>query len=211
MSSQDVITYKPAKMIFIKDEKKNKLFSDENLNYVLKFLRKGAMTIHDLSDNFKRIEEEKSDKSIYRYLHKLIQAKLVAKAGKRITTKNESDLISETLYMRTSNAFILKIPLAKKEKEDFHSPIFDSMYLLLKQQYGNKKIGKKAFKKFFDKIDNERDQYIMDLYEKADEETMNKLGDLEGKNILFALEYASWIAILLKYDIKMELEKIYSS
>ncbi len=198
-------------MIFIKDEKKNKLFSDENLNYVLKFLRKGAMTIHDLSDNFKRIEEEKSDKSIYRYLHKLIQAKLVAKAGKRITTKNESDLISETLYMRTSNAFILKIPLAKKEKEDFHSPIFDSMYLLLKQQYGNKKIGKKAFKKFFDKIDNERDQYIMDLYEKADEETMNKLGDLEGKNILFALEYASWIAILLKYDIKMELEKIYSS
>ncbi|MCK5046084.1 MAG: hypothetical protein KAS22_05860, partial [Candidatus Heimdallarchaeota archaeon] len=93
----------------------------------------------------------------------------------------------------------------------FHSPIFDSMFLLLKQQYGNKKVGKKAFKKFFDKIDNERDQYIMDLYEKADEETLNKLGDLEGKNILFALDYASWMAILLKYDIKAELEKIYSS
>ena len=211
MSSQDVITYKPAKLIFIKDEKKNQLFHDENLNYVLKFLRKGAMTIHDLSDNFKQIDEEKSDKSIYRYLHKLIQAKLVAKAGKRITTKNESDLISETLYMRTSNAFILKVPLASKEKEDFHSPIFDSMFLLLKQQYSNKKVGKKAFKKFFDKIDSERDQYIMDLYEQADEETMNKLGDLEGKNILFALDYASWMAILFKYDIKAELEKIYSS
>ncbi len=211
MSSQDVITYKPAKLIFIKDEKQNSLFHDENLNYVLSFLRKGAMTIHDLGDAFKQIEEEKSDKSIYRYLHKLIQAKLVAKAGKRITTKNESDLISETLYMRTSNAFILKVPLASKEKEDFHSPIFDSMFLLLKQQYGNKKVGKKAFKKFFDKIDHERDQYIMDLYEKADEETLNKLGDLEGKSILFALDYASWMAILLKYDIKAELEKIYSS
>ncbi|MCK5047367.1 MAG: hypothetical protein KAS22_12350, partial [Candidatus Heimdallarchaeota archaeon] len=74
MSSQDVITYKPAKLIFIKDEKKNQLFHDENLNYVLKFLRKGAMTIHDLSDSFKQIDDEKSDKSIYRYLHKLIQA-----------------------------------------------------------------------------------------------------------------------------------------
>jgi len=211
MSSQDVITYKPAKLVFIKDEKKNELFKDENLHYVLKFLRKGPMTIHDLSDAFKQIDKEKSGKSIYRYLHKLIQAKLVAKAGKRITTKNESDLISETLYMRTSKAFILKIPLAKKEKEEFHSPIFDSMFLLLKQQYGNKKVGKKEFKKFLDKIDNERDQYIIDLYEKADKETMEKLEELEGKNTLFALDYASWIAILLKYDLKEELEKIYSS
>jgi hypothetical protein len=211
MASQDVITYKPAKLVFIKDEKKNELFEDENLNHVLKFLRKGPMTIQDLNASFKQYEEEKSDKSIYRYLHKLIQAKLVAKAGKRITTNSENDLISETLYMRTAYAFILKIPLAKKEKEEFHSPIFDSMFLLLKQKYGNKKNGRKEFKKFFDKIDNERDQYIIDLYEKADKETKEKLGDLEGKNILFALEYASWIAILMKYDLKVELEKIYTS
>ena len=211
MTSQDVITYKPEKLVFIKDEKKNKLFEDENLHYVLKFLRKGPMTILDLSDAFKHIDDEKSDKSIYRYLHKLIQAKLVAKAGKRITTKNESDLTSETLYMRTAYAFILKIPLARKEKEEFHSPIFDSMFLLLKQKFGDKKAGQKDFKEFFDKVDNERDQYIIDLYEQADKETLKALESLEGKNILFALEYASWLAILMKYNFKDELEKIYSS
>ncbi|NHJ32773.1 MAG: hypothetical protein FK732_07915 [Asgard group archaeon] len=211
MSSQDVITYKPEKLVFIKEESKNRLFEDENLHRVMKFLRKGAMTIHDLSDAFKQIDEEKSDKSIYRYLHKLIQAKLVAKAGKRITTKDESDLTSETLYMRTAKAFILKIPLARKEKEKYHSPIFDAMFLLLKQKYGNKKGSQNEFKKFFDKLDIERDQLIIDLYEKADKETMKALEDLEGKNILHALEYASWLAILMKYDLSEELEKIYSS
>jgi hypothetical protein len=166
------------------------------------------MTIHDLNNAFKQYAEEKSDKTIYRYLHKLIQAKLVAKAGKRITTKNESDLTSETLYMRTADAYILKIPLARKEKEEFHSPIFDAMYLLFKKKFG-KKGDNKEFNKFFNKIDNERDQYIMDLYEQADKETMKALESLEGKNILFALEYASWLAILLKYDLKEEFEKIY--
>jgi len=208
VSSQDVITYKPEKLVFIKDEKNNKLFEDENLYHVLKFLRKGPMTIQDLSDAFKENNDEKSDKTIYRYLHKLIQAKLVAKAGKRITTVNENDLTSETLYIRTATAFILKIPLAKKEKQEFHSPIFDAIYLLFKKKYG-KNGNQKEFKKFFDKIDNERDQYIIDLYEKADKETMKALESLEGKNILFALEYASWLAILIKYDLKEEFEKIY--
>ncbi len=210
MASQDVITYKPQKLVFIKDDKRAKLFEDENLNLVMKFLRQGPMTISDLMTAFKKTGEEKSDKSIYRYLHKLIQGKLVAKAGKRITAHDESDLSSETLYMRFANAFILKIALCKEEEGELTSPIFDAMFYILKQLRGNKKGDIKAFRKFFDKIDNERDEYIFELFEKADKETSKKLEELEGKNILFALDYASWYGILLKYNMKEELEKLYS-
>ena len=210
MTSQDVITYKPEKLVFIKDSKRSKLFEDENLSMVMKFLKKGPMTITDLMDAFKNIGEEKSDKSVYRYLHKLIQGKLAAKAGKRITAHDESDLTSETLYMRTSNAFILRIDITEEKDGELKSPIFETLFHVFKQLHGNKDGDLKAFKKFFDKVDKEKDDYIYELFEKADKEACEKLDGLDGREILFALDYGAWLAILMKYNMKEELGKIYS-
>lgn len=210
MTSQDVITYKPKKLVFLKDSKRSELFEDENLSMVIKFLKKGPMTITDLMQSFKNIGLEKSDKSIYRYLHKLIQGKLVAKAGKRITAHDETDLTSETLYMRTSDAFILKIDLSKEENGELKSPVFETLYHVFKQLHENKEGDIEAFKEFFDKMDKEKDEYIFKLFEEADKETYDKLAELDGKEILFALDYAAWLGILMKYNMKEELAKIYS-
>ncbi len=207
MASQDVITFRQEKMIFIVNDKQKKLFEDENLNLVLKFLRKGPMTISDLIIAFKKHSEKKSDKSIYRYLQQLVKAKLVAKAGKRISTQDENELVSETLFMRTANAFILKQPLAETESK---SPFFEAMFLFLKQLYENKSGNLNKFKDFIKKVDEDRDPYTYDLFTNADEETNTKIINLEGSDIFYSLDYAAWLAIVLNYDLKKELDNLYS-
>lgn len=207
MASQDVITFKQEKMIFIKDEKQKKLFEDENLRLVLKFLRKGPMTISDLISTFKKHGEKKSDKSIYRYLQQLIKAKLIAKAGKRISIRNDNDLASETLFMRTAKAFIIKQPLSEMESK---SPFFEALFLFLKQLYGNKTGNLNKFKELIRKIDEDRDQFTFDLFINANKETNDKINDLEGSDIFYSLDYAAWLAIMLNYDLKKELDNLFS-
>lgn len=207
MASQDVITFRQEKMIFIVNDKQKKLFEDENLNLVLKFLRKGPMTISDLIIAFKKHSEKKSDKSIYRYLQQLIKAKLVAKAGKRISTQDENDLVSETLFMRTAKAFILKQPLVETESK---SSFFEAMFLFLRHLYENKSGNLNKFKDFIKRIDDDRNQYTYDLFTNADEETNAKIDVLDGSNIFYSIDYAAWLAIMLNYDLKKELDNLYS-
>ncbi|NHK30713.1 MAG: hypothetical protein FK730_05135 [Asgard group archaeon] len=207
MTSQDVITYKQERIIFIKDEVQKKLFDDHNLRLVLKFLRKGPMTISDLIVAFKKHGEKKSDKSIYRYLQQLIKAKLIAKAGKRISTRDENDLVSETLFMRTAQAFITKQALSDMESE---APIFEALFLLIKQLYSDKTGNLDEFKELIKAIDEDRDKYTADLFINADEETNEIISELEGNNIFYSLDYASWLATMLKYDLKNELDNLFS-
>ena len=211
MTSQDVITFKPKKISFVSNDKDLKLFEDENLALVVKFLRKGAMTIPDLMVAFEKHADKKSDKSIYRYLSKLIKGKLVAKAGKRITTTTANDLQSETLYIRTADAFILKRPLTEVNKDGaICSPFYETMYHTLKPLFGDNPKGMNKFIEFFDKFDNEKDNFIISLYNNASKEVSKQIRELECSDIFYALDYASWIAILMKYDLKEDLDKIYS-
>jgi hypothetical protein len=207
MTSQDVITYKQERIIFIKDEIQKKLFEEHNLRLVLKFLRKGPMTISDLIIAFKKHGEKKSDKSIYRYLQQLIKAKLIAKAGKRISTRDENDLVSETLFMRTAKAFIVKQSITDSE---FEAPFFEALFLLIQQLYDDKKGNLSKFKELVKAIDEDRDKYTAELFTNADDETNDRISKLDGNNIFYSLDYASWFAIMLKYDLKNELENLFS-
>ena len=92
MESQDVITYTQPIVKVIEDEKAIDVMKDTNLIPVLRFLRKGPMTINDLVDIFKKKGDQKSDKTIYRYLQAPVKAKLVAKA-----TVNSPRFLSDNL------------------------------------------------------------------------------------------------------------------
>ena len=209
MSSKDVITFKQETITFIEDEKRLNLFGDDNLNLMIKFLIHGPLTISDFRLNFEKIGEKKSDKSIYRYLQQLIKAKLVAKGGKRITTTQEQDLISETLFIRTAQVFILLLPVFnKKASGEINSPFFDTLFYFIKDLYGKKDSDLTNFRKFMAKLDEEKDKHIVDLFEKADQETLQKINALDRKYITYALNASSWVAVALKHDLLEELKKL---
>ncbi|NHK30714.1 MAG: hypothetical protein FK730_05140 [Asgard group archaeon] len=209
MESQDIITYKQAIVKVIDNEETVDILKDGNLRPVLKLLQKGPMTINDLVETFTKKGDKKSDKTIYRYLHTLVQAKLVAKAGKRITSITADELISETIYMRTAKAFIF--PEALKHTPENYAkgfcPIFDTSRFLLKPLLDNKILDSDSYQKFLFKLDRDRDNLIIELFNNADEETIKKISDLDWKMLEIFLNYASWIAISTKMNIKKELEK----
>ena len=147
MESQDVVTYRQKVIRVITDEETGNNFQDENLMLVLKFLRKGPMTIQDLEAAFRTAGYEKSEKTIYRYLHKLVQAGLVAKAGKRITSIQEDNLTSQTLYSRSAKVFFENYSKEEKEKPEVRKgkQIHDVGRLLLSQLFNNKKGSQDCF------------------------------------------------------------------
>ena len=128
--SQDVVTYKQDTVKTLNEEQVNLMYSDENLSYIIKFLRVGPRTVKELEADFTKKGIKKSDKSIYRYLKNLIEIGLVAKAGKRITSKGAGELQSETIYIRTAKIFLtanLKKKLGSLEEKDvglFHETIY---------------------------------------------------------------------------------------
>jgi len=210
MESQDVITFRQIPVKIINDEKTLEFFKDPNLKLVVSFLKKGPMTINDLERLFKNKGNEKSDKSIYRYLHKLIQAKIVAKAGKRVTSTDEDNLASETLYTRSAKAFITVQPVDESRDCGLGSecPVWEASRLLLSQIYGNDG-DKVKFAEFANWLDKEKDKIAIDLFENADEETLEKVANLDWEGINYVLQFVGWFAITNKVDIKSKLKGIY--
>jgi len=206
---KNVVTFKQKSVIIIRDKETLELFKDENLGYVLKFLRKEPMTIGDLEAAFRKVGIEKSDKSIYRYLHKLLQVKLVAKAGKRITSKASDNLTSETIYTRSAIAFITVAPVAEPGSENKgHNPVWEATRLLLSEHFG-KNAAEKEFVKFANKLDKDRDELVVNLFENATEETLEKVAQLDYLGISFLLQYIGWLAIIPEKDIAKDLEQIF--
>lgn len=206
---KNVVTFKQKPVIIIRDKETLDLFKDENLGYVLKFLRKEPMTIGDLEESFRKAGIEKSDKSIYRYLHKLLKVKLVAKAGKRITSKTSDNLTSETIYTRSAIAFITVAPVAEPGTDSKkNNSVWDATRLLLSEHFG-KNASEKEFVKFANKLDKDRDQLVVNLFENATEETLEKVAQLDYQGINFLLQYIGWLAILPEQDIAKDLEQIF--
>lgn len=210
MVSQEAITYKQKPVKIIKDQETLKIFHDENLMTVLKFLKKGPCSIQDLVDKFKKNDDEKSDKTIYRYLHKLIQVKLVAKAGKRVTS-NEDDIISETIYMRSAKAFITVYPMDEREcKGGEECPVWEAIRSLIGPFFDGQG-DKKSFSELASKLDRDIDNLIIEMFENADDETLDKIADLDWSGINHVMQFAGWLAINSKMDIRKELEKVFNS
>ncbi|HUU78063.1 MAG TPA: hypothetical protein VMX55_06920 [candidate division Zixibacteria bacterium] len=209
MTSQEVITYRQKPVKIIRDNKTLEFFRDENLMYVIKFLKNGPMSIQDLENAFTNIGVEKSDKTIYRYLHKLIQAKLVAKAGKRVSSVKEDDLVSETIYLRTAKAFITVQPIDLREcKGSADCPVWEVTRILIGQLIGNSGDAEK-FAEFASSVDREKDEIVIKLFESADEDTLDKIADLDWQGINHVLQFAGWLALSTKMDIGKELRKSY--
>ncbi len=115
---EDAITGKQILFLEITDKDVLTLFQDENLMQILTFLRSTPyMTVKDLEVSFKTIGNEKSTKSIYRYLKKLEEGKLVLPAGKRVKASPNEKLKTETLYMRTAKMFFPKMEETEPDPE----------------------------------------------------------------------------------------------
>ncbi|NPE09058.1 MAG: hypothetical protein GNW80_12310 [Asgard group archaeon] len=206
--SQDVITFNQKTVIDLSEKQAEILHGDENLYYILKFLRVGPRTVKELESDFAHKGMKKSDKSIYRYLKNLIEIGLVAKAGKRITSKGAGDLQSETIYIRTAKIFLtanLEKKIDSMEEKDV-GLFYDTIYSLLAGKFKDKLKTDKGVDKLISTLESRKFQLINEIFGNANEETMEKISNLDWGLIDYLIDYIGWLALSLEFDIAKEIE-----
>jgi len=206
--SQDVVTYNQQTIIDLSEKQAETLHGDDNLYYIIKFLRVGPRTVKELEDDFNKKGIKKSDKSIYRYLKTLIEVGLVAKAGKRITSKGAGELISETIYIRTAKIFLtanLKKKINSLEGKDVEL-FYDTVYSLLANKFKDKIKTDKGVDRLIDTLESKKYKLVNEIFGNATEETMEKISNLDWGLIEYLIEIIGWLALSLEYDIVKEID-----
>jgi hypothetical protein len=210
--SQDIVSYKQKVVLIADPEIFSKMKSDDNLFVIIKALRKGPMTVNELVKEFEDSGIKKSDKSVYRYLKELIDMKFVARAGKRITSKSEKDLQSETIYIRTAKVFwgggIDNI--SKKLGEEKTSQLIDMIFSVLNNKYPDKITSSDGIMNLLHRFDDKKHELIEELFDKADDETLQKQADLDWGLVEYMIEYIGWLALLLEIDVEKEFDVCFS-
>jgi len=207
MLKQQAITYK-QKAILILNDKQTMVFTDENLAWVLKILAKVPLTITDIKEAFMKHGKEKSEKTLYRYLSKLLKLGLIAKAGKRITSVDEGILISETIYSRVAKVYITKKPMKFDDGEI--RPEFEVAKLILSSIFDKKRGCGICFTEIANRFDIEKHMLFVELLEHADSEVLEQFADLDWKGISVVKEFVGWIALCLKYDVQDVIKDCYN-
>ncbi len=195
---QDAITFEQPLRKEI-TEKQNQIFVDKNLFLVLDFLRANnqPMTVEDLEENFKKIGNEKSNKSIYRYLKKLEDEELVIQAGKRVYPyKNK--LKTQTLYMRTAKIFF---PVAKPKDQCFDTvteqkdKMIEAIGLILGKQLKGSLKSNQCLKDFISKIYDIQNKLAIRYIDEADEEIAEKIRPLDWDHTQVFLDSIGLLAL----------------
>lgn len=207
MLKQQAITYKQKSILILNDEQ-SMCFTDENLAWVLKILAKDPLTITDIKEAFMKHGKEKSEKTLYRYLSKLLKIGLIAKAGKRITSVDEGILISETIYSRVAKVYITKKPMKCDDGEIRHE--FEIAQLILSSIFDKKRGCGICFTEIANRFDIEKHQLFVELLEHADPETLEQFAELDWKGLSVVKEFVGWIALCMKYDVQDVIKDCYN-
>jgi hypothetical protein len=203
---KDSIFYTQKVAKDIDDADTLKLFKNPNLMCILALLRGQykAMTVPDFVQAFIEESEKnddinaKSEKTIYRYLGELIDGGLVVKGGKRIFPESEN-LKTQTLYMRTAKIFFpIKSESDYSEEENHKQTNFNEILTRLVTTYYRKEVlDESSLHEFVKNMNVKRYELARTIIKNADEESAEKLSQLDWPFVESLLENLTLLAILL--------------
>lgn len=197
-NSRDFVEFQPKMIMVIEEEKIAKLVIDDLYFPILQVLRKGPMTVKEIEEEYNSIaSQQKSDKTIYRYLKTLQQANLVTAAGQRVVMGKTA---TETLFSRTAYAFYLR-----NEFQDFW---YTAEGKLVTTALGNaletlipgKKMNVDKFQSFLGKFSGDRIDRLNDILEKADVSILQGISGLDWQRFTLFYNLASIFAVLLSEE-----------
>ncbi|MHA1124807.1 MAG: hypothetical protein ACTSO7_02915 [Candidatus Heimdallarchaeota archaeon] len=212
MSVQDVIIIQEKLVKRInKIENAKCLTDDKNCELLLDFLLKGPMTFEDIKKAFIKVDEKKSDKTIYGYLNKLKKADLVMETGKRIVTYSESQIKTLTLYSRTAKVFYIALDLEGDGIDNQYDDYFNVLSKLMCEMMNLKNIDEKCFKKIYDEFIVKRRTDIEKLNEIENPEILDLLATFNSRGTKFVIDTLMWLTFINdKNKIYDELRKCFS-
>ncbi|HUT80746.1 MAG TPA: helix-turn-helix domain-containing protein [Candidatus Bathyarchaeia archaeon] len=209
MQVQDVITYNQKVAKNITDKEVAQCFYDNDYSILLKFLRTGPKTIKEIEEYYKLEGNEKSDKTIYRYISTLSDAGLVVEAGKRIYTDDEFKNKSLTIYMRTAKVFndLTKEMRSDMTKDKKFKRGYEAFRILLDLSDENKSFNEDCIAKIIEKVYIDGIDLASSLMEKVDEKIFDLLEGYDFGDVNDFILNTAWLLMIHKNDFKKILDE----
>ncbi|HUU77892.1 MAG TPA: ArsR family transcriptional regulator [candidate division Zixibacteria bacterium] len=199
MSFQDIITNQQKLVQVMTGKMIEEALEDDNHRYLLHYLFQGPLTVEELKIAFKQSGNEKSDKTIYRYLNKLKKAGLVIEAGKRIYTDKDNQIKTQTLFARIAK--VIFTPFNKADRDpNLKKKSLKITSLILKEKLGQK--GNADLNCLQNKIDNlvySKQELIASYFQDTDNsEIISLIQTMDIAELFPILDIASWILLLIE-------------
>jgi len=214
---QDVISIQPSIFKHITVDSNDPTLRDDNVVFLRTVLRqKGPMTVRDIVEEYKEENNQKSDKTIYRYLSKLTEAGIVTKVGKRVFIDEENNIRTETLYGNSAYLYLTASeihPYSENAEGAVllkREPITKVIGLFLKKKLGARRFDEECLKEILVKRHTNAQEYLVKTVESGDEEIYNLVKELEFYDTGVILEVVAWLgSIMSEPNIVKEIEKCF--
>lgn len=200
MRVQDVITYNQVVTKRIKDKEISKYFYDKDYGLLLTFLRTGPKTIKEIEDAYAAEGNEKSDKTLYRYIRTLEEVGLAVEAGKRIFTDEENRNKSVSIFMRTAKVFF-DDTMDKSTTKTSKKKIYQAYKLLLGQVDEDQLFTKECIENIMTKL-SKGEELAIEFIQNSDEKVFELLKGQDFTEINQFIQNIAWLIMIYKNDIK---------
>ncbi|MHA1155636.1 MAG: hypothetical protein ACTSQK_05965 [Candidatus Heimdallarchaeota archaeon] len=205
MRVQDVITYNQVVTKRIKDKEVSKYFYDKDYGLLLTFLRTGPKTIKEIEEAYAAEGNEKSDKTLYRYIKTLGEVGLAVEAGKRIFTDKENRNKSVSIFMRTAMVFFDDTNVDQATTKANKKKIFQAYKLLLDQVDENKTFTKECIETIMEKL-IKAEELAIEFIQNSDEKVFDLLKGQDFTEINAFIQNISWLIMIYNSEIKETLK-----
>ena len=206
MDASKVVTF----MQFVSDPEILKILTDKNHYPILKLLKTEVSTVRELEERYEETTgKKKSNKTIYRYLKTLEDAKLVQPVGQLVTPGKTA---TETIYGRTAHAFYMK---PQDEKNYYESEIgqrvLKHLALLLKPVFNYKNVDLPKFTRVMHEHMVKGEEKLEEIAEEMGDQMAEELRGTNLDEINHILKLASTIsAIKSNPNFNTKLDECYS-
>lgn len=209
MRVQDVITYQPKFFKNITEREVANYFYDENYKIIIQALRRGPLSLDQIAQAYKEANNEKSKKTLYRYLKTLQDVGLISEAGKRIITNEENRNKTVTLYSRTATIFYDMSPKSYEENEMTYNDRQEikALQALLPTIFKDRSFSAKCIKKVLRKALIDGLELVREMCEETNTDIFEFIGDFDFVETSNFISTLGWLAVIVKHDIKKEILK----
>ncbi len=201
MRVQDVITYNQVVTKRIKDKEVSKYFYDKDYGLLLTFLRTGPKTIKEIEEAYAAEGNEKSDKTLYRYIKTLGEVGLAVEAGKRIFTDEENRNKSVSIFMRTAKVFF-DDTMDKAKTKASKKKIFQAYKILLDQLDEEKSFTKEECIESITEKLAQGEKLAIEFIQNSDEKIFDLLKGQDFTEINQFIQNVAWLIMIYNNDIK---------
>ncbi|NHJ32171.1 MAG: winged helix-turn-helix transcriptional regulator [Asgard group archaeon] len=211
MAFRDIITNRQKVVQVFTEDEVEEILSDDNHRQVLQFLFKGPLTIEELEIAFKKSGNDKSDKSIYRYLGKLKKAGLVIEAGKRIFSDQANQIKTQTLFARVAKIIFAPIRFYDKDESIERRSLILVNEILKERLELKDSADLDCLRTKMDVIYKQKNAVTKDFFENVENDSiLDLIQDFEIYDLYPILDFTGWILLFDKHpEFYNELKKCF--